>query len=128
MTPYDDDEILPFDAEAQVRERTIHPRRIKDLVLAPVAAGIDLNLQQLRDRSAAEVEAGLELGLDAPAEAAGRDARAQLVLDQALRNVDMHGWAATITTDANRVHLDGGSVTLDLGLSAGITEYIERGV
>jgi hypothetical protein len=33
-----------------------------------------------------------------------------------------------MTNDAARVHLDGGSVSIDLGLSAGITRYIEDGV
>ncbi|HEX8975425.1 MAG TPA: hypothetical protein VF781_02840 [Solirubrobacteraceae bacterium] len=42
--------------------------------------------------------------------------------------VDLHGWDAAITDDACRVHLDGGSVSLDLGLSSGITSYIEAGV
>lgn len=129
--PAEQDESLPFDlvaTEVQRPDRMIHPKRRKDLVLAPVAAGIDLNLQQLRDRPAAEVEAELELALDEPAPGAGRDQRAQMVLSEAVRNVDLHGWTATITADSNRLHLEGGSVTLDLGLSAGITDYIERGV
>jgi hypothetical protein len=32
---------------------TLHPRHHKDLVLAPVAAEIDLNLQRIRDKLAA---------------------------------------------------------------------------
>jgi len=107
---------------------TIHPRQHKDLMLAPVAAEIDLNLQRMRDRSARDVEAELELELDTPAMSGDRDERRQLVLRQALRNVDMHGWSAAITDDACRLHLDGGSVSLDLGLSAGITSYIQHGI
>ncbi|MBV8990134.1 MAG: hypothetical protein JO372_16395 [Solirubrobacterales bacterium] len=107
---------------------TIHPRQQKDLMLAPVAAEIDFNLQRIRDRSPREVEAQLELELDTPAMSADRDERAQLVLLQALRNVSMHGWTASITDDSSRLHLDGGSVSLDLGLSAGITAYIQEGV
>ena len=49
------------------------------------------------------------------------------VVDSA-RNVDLHGWTAEITDDATRVHLTGGSVTLDLGLGAAVTSYIEDGV
>ena len=57
-----------------------------------------------------------------------RDERAELVLRQALRNVDLHGWTAEITDDGCRVHLDGGSVSIDLGLSPGISEYIQDGL
>ena len=97
-------------------------------MLAPVAAEIDLNLQRLRDRSPRDVEAELELELDTPAMSRERDQRPELVLRQALRNLSMHGWRASITDDGCRLHLDGGSVSLDLGLSAGITSYIEDGL
>jgi hypothetical protein len=107
---------------------TIYPKTQKDLMLAPVAVEIDRNLERIRDCSAPDVEAELELELDRPAMCDGRDERAELVLRQALRNVEMHGWSATITPDGARLHLDGGSVSLDLGLSPGITGYIEQGV
>jgi hypothetical protein len=107
---------------------TIHPKNQKDLMLAPVAAEVDQNLQRLRAGSPRDVMAELELELDRPAMYLDRDARAELVLRQALRHVDMHGWTAAITDDVTRVHLDGGSVSIDLGLSAAITSYIEDGV
>lgn len=107
---------------------TIHPRNQKDLLLAPVAVEIDLNLQRMRDVSPRGVLAELELELDRPAMCIERSERVALVLRQALRNVDLHGWTADITPDGTRVHLGGGSVTLDVGLSAGITSYIEDGV
>lgn len=107
---------------------TLRPGQYKDLMLAPVAAEIDLNLQRMRDRSAEDVEAQLELELDQLAMGVDRDRRAQLVLEQALRLVDLHGWNATITDDGWRLRLAGGSVSLDLGLSAGITAYIEEGI
>ncbi len=106
---------------------TIHPKQQKDLMLAPVAAEIDINLQRLRDKSVQDVAYQLELALDTPAISAGRDERAKLVLRHALRDVDMHGWTAAITDDCCRVHLDGGSVSIDLGLSADVTEYIQDG-
>ena len=106
---------------------TIHPKKQKDLLLAPVAVEIDQNLQRMRDRSPTEVEAELELELDRPAMCGERDERVELVLRQALRNVDLHGWSAVITSDASRLHLEGGSVSIDLGLSSGITGYIEDG-
>ncbi len=107
---------------------TIHPKNQRDLMLAPVAAEIDRNLQRLRDGSARDVMAELELELDRPAMYLDRDARTELVLRQALRNVDLHGWTAVITDDATRLRLGGGSVSIDLGLSAAITTYIEDGV
>jgi len=106
---------------------TVHPKNQKDLMLAPVAAEIDRNLQRLRVDSAFDVLAELELELDRPAMYAGADERAELVLRQALRNVDMHGWTATLSEDASRVHLEGGSVSIDLGLSPAITSYIIEG-
>jgi hypothetical protein len=107
---------------------TIHPKNQADLMLAPVAAEIDRNLQRLRDGSPQDVMAELELELDRPAMYLDRDERAQLVLRQALRHVELHGWTAAITDDAARLHLVGGSVSIDLGLSAAITRYIENGV
>jgi hypothetical protein len=107
---------------------TIHPKKQKDLLLAPVAVEIDMNLQRMRDGSPRDVLAELELELDRPAMSDDPAERAELVLRQALRNVDLHGWKATITDDATRVHLDGGSVSLDLGLSASISTYIQVGV
>jgi hypothetical protein len=106
----------------------IYPKQQKDLMLAPVAAEIDFNLQRLREDSPQQVVAELELELDRPAVCDDRDERAELVLRQALRNVALHGWTAEITDDGCRLHLDGGSVSIDLGLSAGIIRYIEDGV
>jgi hypothetical protein len=107
---------------------TIHPKNQTDLMLAPVAAEIDRNLQRLRDGSPEDVMAELELELDRPAMYLDRDTREELVLRQALRFVDMHGWTAAITDDAARLRLGGGSVSIDLGLSPSITSYIEDGV
>ncbi len=97
-------------------------------MLAPVAAEIDRNLQRMRDRTSREVEYELELALDCDGMIGERGQRAQLVADLAVRGVDMHGWTASITDDGCRLHLDGGSVSLDLGLSEGITAYIREGV
>jgi hypothetical protein len=107
---------------------TVHPKNQKDLMLAPVAVEIDRNLQRLRVASPYEVLAELELELDRPAMCAETEERAELVLRQALRDVDLHGWTATLSEDVSRVHLDGGSVSIDLGLSPAITSYITEGV
>jgi len=96
-------------------------------MLAPVAVEIDRNLKRMRDCSAQDVVAELELELDQPAVCHERDRRAELVLRQALRDVDLHGWSVEITPDGSRLRLDGGSVSLDLGLSPSITGYIQNG-
>ena len=107
---------------------TIHPKQQKDLLLAPVAAEIDLNLQRLRGKSPRDIGVELELELDKPALRIDRDERTKLVLRQALRDVELHGWSAAITDDFASVHLDGGSVSIDLGLGAAVEEYIREGV
>ena len=42
----------------------IHPRTPKDLMLAPVAAEVDLNLQHLRDKSPGEIDDAIALSLN----------------------------------------------------------------
>src|SRR6185312_3147417 len=71
--------------EQQGAEMTLHPKHHKDLMLAPVAAEIDLNLQRIRDGASRDVLARLELELDRPAMCTARADRADLVLRQALR-------------------------------------------
>jgi hypothetical protein len=99
-----------------------------DLALAPVAAAIDMNLQGLRDLPRDELRRELGLRLDRPPIPNDRQERSTEILRAALRNVDLHGWSGEISDDASRLHLSGGSVSVDLGLSAGIMAYIETGV
>ena len=103
----------------------ITPKVPKDLALAPVAAEIDINLQRFRDLSADELKFELDLELDRPEIRHTRDERAARVLVAALRNVVMHHWSAEITDDGARLRLSGGSVSLDLGLSATLLHYIQ---
>lgn len=98
-----------------------------DLALAPVAAAIDVNLQGLRDISPAELHRELGLRLDRPPIPNDRTERGKEIVRAAVRNVDLHGWSGSISDDACRLHLSGGSVSIDLGLSAGIMAYIENG-
>jgi hypothetical protein len=103
----------------------LHPKVPKDLALAPLAVGIDMNLQRLRDKTPGEVAFELALELDSDErEPMSEEERADRVLQVALRNVDMHHWSAAVTPDRARLRLSGGSVTLDLGLSASILAYI----
>jgi hypothetical protein len=106
----------------------MHPKAPIDLALAPVAAGIDLNLQGLRDLSPDKLDLELQLRNDRPPIPNDRHERETQVLRAALRNVDLHGWEGSISADACRLHLSGGSVTIDLGLGATITSYIENGL
>jgi hypothetical protein len=105
-----------------------HPRVPKDLALAPVAVAIDQNLRSLRDATQDEIDLSLQLQLDSPPRTNTREERAARVLQTALRFVDTHDWHAQITDDGARLRLSGGSVTLDLGLSAALMRYIEGGV
>jgi hypothetical protein len=98
------------------------------MALAPVAAEIDLNLQGLRDKGLSELDTELQLELNGPPMPNTRAERAAQVLRVAFRDVDLHGWQGSITEDACRLHLTGGSVTLDLGLGISIMQYIEAGV
>lgn len=106
---------------------TLRPKAPVDITLAPVAAEIDLNLQSLRDRPPREIDYELQLQLDRPVIGNTRQERADHVLRAAMRNVDRHGWEGTITDDGCRLHLAGGSVTIDLGLGETVMRYIEAG-
>ena len=106
---------------------TLHPKNTTDLALAPVAAAIDLNLQRLRDRKPSEIDYGQVLELNLNTHGSTRVDRAHWVQQSAIRFVDLHDWQTEITDDGDRLRLDGGSVTLDLGLSATLLRYIEYG-
>jgi hypothetical protein len=103
------------------------PKEYKDLSLAPVAAAIDLNLQGLRERTPEEIYYDVSLELNRPHIEDDPKERADCVLAVALREVELHGWIATISDDYARLHLSGGSVAIDLGLSATILRYIADG-
>ena len=104
---------------------TLHPKKPTDLMLAPVAAEIDVNLQRLRDKAGRDLDVEIALELNRESPPATREARATEVLRVGLRDVNLHGWSAEISDDASRLHLSGGSVSLDLGLSAEILRYID---
>ena len=101
------------------------PRVPNDLTLAPVAVSIDQHLQEFRDRDAKEILAYLELELDRPEFAASPEERCARILEVVVRNTNMHGWDAQITSDHARLRITGGSVSLDIGLSASIHDFIE---
>jgi hypothetical protein len=102
----------------------LHPRVGADLLMAPVAVAIDLNLQEFRDLEPAKIREYLELELDRPELDASPTERAARVLEAASRNANLHGWTAEVTPDNDRLRISGGSVTLDIGLSASILGFI----
>ena len=103
---------------------TLLPRAPIDLLLAPVAVHLDMNLAQIRDASPDEISFQIALALDRPERSGTAQERMQRVLAATVRNVDLHGWTPTITDDHCRLHLSGGSVSLDLALSAAIMRFI----
>ncbi len=105
---------------------TLLPRKPTDLSLAPVAVEIDRNLRKLRDADRAKITDEVAFALNTnPGET--REKRVKEICELATRHVDLHGWTAVVSDDATRLHLDGGSVSLDVGLSASLRDYIESG-
>ncbi len=103
---------------------TLRPKTPTDLTLAPVAAEIDLNLQELRDETRDRIVDAIAFTLNTnPADS--RDSRAKQIRELAVRGVDLHGWTAAVSDDSTRLQLRGGSVSLDVGLSASVREFIE---
>jgi hypothetical protein len=90
-----------------------------------VAVSIDRNLQGLRDIEPHGILVALEVVLDRPERTGSPDERAERIVEAVLRNVDLHGWKAHVTSDFSRIRLTGGSVTLDIGLSATILRFID---
>ena len=101
------------------------PKVAHDLTLAPVAVAIDENLQRLRNKTSTELDFELALELDKPEFSHTREERAERIRRVSIRDVDLHGWNAEITHDGHSVHLSGGSVTIDIGLSAAISHFID---
>jgi hypothetical protein len=100
------------------------PRDPHDLSLAPVAVMIDRNLAPMRDIQPRAILVALEVALDRPERTGSRDERSARILEASLRNVELHGWSAHVTADGSRIRLTGGSVELDLGLSATMLRFI----
>jgi hypothetical protein len=100
------------------------PKDPVDLALAPVAVRIDHNLSRIRDMSPSSIDADLQLQLDTLPHGDDAGERCERVRALALREVDLHGWEAAVSHDWTRLRLSGGSVSIELGLSAAIRDYI----
>jgi hypothetical protein len=81
------------------------PRVPKDLSLAPVAVAIDANLQRFRELDPDRLIGSLELELDRPAADLTEEKRRSYILEAAVRNVNLHGWSASVTEDGARLRL-----------------------
>jgi hypothetical protein len=103
---------------------SVHPKSSQDLFLAPVAVDVDTNLRPLREMSQGELVYDLALELNQPIELRDRSDRERAILGAATRFVHLHNYDASISDDATRLRLSGGSESLDLGLSPSITEYL----
>jgi hypothetical protein len=103
------------------------PHVPKDLSLAPVGVAIDSNLQQLRPLELAPLIELLELQFDRPALGLTEEERRSRVLAAALRDVNLHGWQASIPAVGAGVLIEGGSVSLELALSPTLLSFIETG-
>ena len=105
-------------------DMTLHPKNVKDLALAPVAAGIDHNVQRLRGKSPEDIQYQLEIELDAVVDSKDPRARAEQVLAMAIRDVDLYGWDVAVTDDRSAIRLSGGSVSLDIALGASVMAFV----
>ncbi|QEC46474.1 hypothetical protein FSW04_02020 [Baekduia soli] len=103
------------------------PKELKDLALAPVAVAVDENLRFLRTRTPEELGAALELVLDRATPDPSRETRLAQVLEAAIRDVDLHGWQATMSDDGSAVRIAGGSASLDISVGATVLHYVEDG-
>jgi hypothetical protein len=100
------------------------PKRPTDLMLAPVAAAIDINLQAIRDLTADGIAYTIALQLNHQAKGEDAAERAACIRKVALLHVKLYGWKAEVSSDYTRLRLSGGSVVLELGLSRAIHDYI----
>jgi hypothetical protein len=103
-----------------------HPRSAADLALAPVLIGIERNLARLRDSDDLEYALALDLNDDdswypAPGE---RARRLQLC---ATRNVELHGWTVTPTSDLQGLAVSHGEYTVSIMLGKQLAGYVEHG-
>lgn len=103
---------------------TLLPKNPVDLALAPVAIHIDRNLSRIRDMSPAAIDADLQRQLDSSPQREDANERCERVRELALRGIELHGWEAAVSYDWTRLRLSGGSVSIELGLSAAIRDYI----
>jgi hypothetical protein len=105
---------------------TPHPHSVADLALAPVLIQLERNLAELRDNDDLEYTLALELNDDnswyrTPAE------RARRIAEVVTRNVDLHGWAVSPTSDLYGLAVEHGEYRVSVMLGKRLAEYVEKG-
>lgn len=104
-----------------------HPHSAADLALAPILIGIERNLARLRDGADLEFALALHLNDDS-AWYASPGERAHRVLQDALRDVELHGWTVAPTPDWHGLAVSHGAYTVSIMLGQRLTDYIKAGV
>lgn len=103
-----------------------HPHSAADLALAPVLISIERNLARLRESDNLEFSLALELNDDASRyPTAGT--RAGRVQAYALRDVDLHGWTVSPTSDRQGLAVSHGDYTVSIMLGKQVANYVEHG-
>jgi hypothetical protein len=103
-----------------------HPHSAADLALAPVLISIERNLASLRSSTDLELALALDLN-DDDSWYSSAEQRAQRVLKSAIRDVDLHGWAVSPTSDRSGLAVSHGEYAVSLMLGAQLVEYVEHG-
>lgn len=104
----------------------LYPATVADMALAPVLIGIERNLARLRDNADLEFALALELNDDqsfyhSPHERADRLRRC------AIRNLDLHGWSVSPTSDLFGLAVSHGAFTVSVMLGRQLTGYVLTG-
>ncbi|HTX27234.1 MAG TPA: hypothetical protein VME19_09480 [Streptosporangiaceae bacterium] len=102
------------------------PHSPADLALAPVLIELERNLARLRASDDLELALALDLNDEdwfyhGPAERAGR-------LEKfATREVDLHGWSVTPTTDLYGLAVEHGEYAVSLMFGERLVDYVQNG-
>jgi hypothetical protein len=102
------------------------PHSATDLALAPVLIHIERNLAPLRSSTDLELALALDLN-DDDSWYSSAEERAQRVLKDATRDVELHGWTVTPTPDWNGLAVSHGEYTVSLMLGAQLADYVQHG-
>jgi hypothetical protein len=102
------------------------PHSVTDLALSPVLLSIERNLAGLRDSDNLEYALAIELNDDDSMYPTASD-RARRVQAIAVRNVDLHAWTVTPTTDRQGLAVTHGEYTVSIMLGRRLADYIEHG-
>jgi hypothetical protein len=99
---------------------TVRPHDVNDLYLAPVALGLDQNIEELAGLSVEEVQYRVILGSDRqPRNAAQRE---EALLETLTRGVELHGWH--VSRHPRGISMAHDSYGLVLGIPDSLVAYL----